>query len=310
MPDYLARVVAAGMCTSIAVKPPASGPPLLPGHRPSYPAFALPMTDVGQVEGQSMQADVSSEQVVPALPAATSAVNKQVPPRVVESTQWQQQGPTMVDATPTIRAPRALRPTHVSNPVPSQRVNQEVRPPNSSTAPGSLTGTPMPSPATPLPVALSVKEPLDERPTISSLSLPHGPVEVGDAPPMAAPNSQVRPGISHAPDRITKDKEQGVLKQVGTPQMPPAQVSARVPGIHILARSSGTPPMPPAQVSAPRMPPAHPASSRVKLTIGRLDVQVNNRQPAPPTRRAVPVGSLAATDALEQHYVDRFRLMP
>src|SRR5690348_12500885 len=103
MPDYLARVVAAGMRTSIAAKPPASGPPLLPGHRPSYSAFALPMADVGQVEGQSMQANVSTEQVVPALPAATSAINKQVPPRAVESTQWQQQGPTMVDATPTIR---------------------------------------------------------------------------------------------------------------------------------------------------------------------------------------------------------------
>lgn len=290
MPDYLARVVAAGMCTSIAVKPPASGPPLLPGHRPSYPAFAFPMTDVGQVEGQSMQTDVSTEQVVPALPAATSAVNKQVPPRAVEKTQSQQQGLSMIDSTPTIRAPKALRPTHVSGSAPSQ-VNQEVHP-KSGAAPNSIAATPMPSPAAPLPVAPREKVPIDERPAMSSLSSPHKQVEGSDTPPIAALNPRVQPGVSDAPDRVTKDRERGVL---------PAQGSLK---------QAGTPPMPPAQVSVPQIPPANPTSRRVKLTIGQVDVRVNNRPPAFPARQLPPTGSHAVTDTLEQRYLDRFRLKP
>src|SRR5438876_7010143 len=76
MPDYLARVAASGMRTRIPARPPVSGPPLLPGQRPSSFAFAPPTTGVEQVEGEG---DAATEQIVPALPAATVAVKKQVP---------------------------------------------------------------------------------------------------------------------------------------------------------------------------------------------------------------------------------------
>ncbi len=327
MPDYLARVAAAGMRTSIPARPPVSGPPLLPGQRPSSFAFAPPTTGVEHVEGEGVQGDVSTEQVVPALPAAIVAVKKQVPLttgveqvkgegvqgdmgtervvpalpaatvtvdkqvslKAVGSTQLQQQTPSI--ATPTIRAPKALRPANASGSVPS-RVSQEVIRSDRRATPNSLADTAMSSPAAPLPVAPGVKEAIAKRPTISGESLSPRMVEGRDTSSMVTVNPEFQSKIPQAADKVTKDREQGV---------PPTQGSLKQVGI---------PPMPPAQVSSPQMPPAHPTSRQVKLTIGRVDVQVNNRQPAPPTRQTGPAVSSTATDALEQRYVDRFRLKP
>jgi hypothetical protein len=365
MPDYLARVAAAGMRTSIPARPPVSGPPLLPGQRPSFFAFAPPTVDVEQVEGEAVQGEVSTERVVPALPAATVAVKKQiplttgveqvegedvqgevspervvpalpaatvavkkqvplttgveqvegedvqgevspervvpalpaatvavkkqVPPKAVGRTQLQQQAPPI--ATSTIRAPKALRPAKAPGSVPSP-VSQEVIHSDRKATPNSLADTAMSSPAAPLPVAPGVKEAIAQRPTMSGESSSSRAIEGRDTPSMVTVNPEFQSRIAQAADKVTKGREQSVLPPQG------------------LLKQVATPPMPSAQVSAPPLPPAHPTSRQVKLTIGRLDVQVNNRQPAPPTRRAAPAASSAATDGLEQRYVDRFRLKP
>ena len=62
------------------------------------------------------------------------------------------------------------------------------------------------------------------------------------------------------------------------------------------------------QGSVPLRPIVTAASRQVKLTIGRLDVQVNNHLPALSPSRAISTAIPTATDALEQHFLDRFRL--
>jgi hypothetical protein len=46
------------------------------------------------------------------------------------------------------------------------------------------------------------------------------------------------------------------------------------------------------------------------VTIGRLDVQVNNQPPAQPPSPSPAQNKGPHQDALEQHYLDRFRLKP
>lgn len=49
---------------------------------------------------------------------------------------------------------------------------------------------------------------------------------------------------------------------------------------------------------------------QVKITIGQIDVQVQNRPQAPGNVRPRPTASPPVTDRLEQHFLDRFRLKP
>lgn len=238
-------------------------------------------------------------QVVPALPAATVALHKPVPPGAPESTQPQDQVPSTKDATPVIQAPRALRPVYTAHPAASSQLHQQqATHPGVSTSPASSTGTTMSSSTTPAPIAPSIKEPTGKGPVMAGVSLSQAPVESSDMPPIAAinevkPTSQViQSTASQITDEVRQEREYGML---------PTQAALK---------QTATPPLPPAQEHAPLMPPAHPTSRQVKLTIGRLDVQVNNRQPAPPARPSAPTVSSAASDTLEQRYLDRFRLKP
>jgi hypothetical protein len=53
-----------------------------------------------------------------------------------------------------------------------------------------------------------------------------------------------------------------------------------------------------------------PPRKEARISIGRLDVQVNNHPPAPPPVRTAPPVTGNAPDALERRYLDRFRLKP
>src|SRR5260370_40248836 len=117
MPNYLARVAAAGMRTSIGAKPPVAGPPLLPRHTP--PSFTDPTT-TEQDETQFVQRDIKEEQVVPVLPITTVTLNKPVPPSAPESTPLQDQVPLTIDTAPVIRAPKILRSGYTAHREPPQ----------------------------------------------------------------------------------------------------------------------------------------------------------------------------------------------
>jgi hypothetical protein len=106
-------------------------------------------------------------------------------------------------------------------------------------------------------------------------------------------NQVTQPTALQSADKVRLEREHGIL---------PKQAALK---------HTATPPMPPAQASATLMPPANnPTSRQVKLTIGQLDVQVHNRLPAPPAKQSPSTVSNAVTDALEQRYLDRFRLKP
>ena|SRR6266487_1973369 len=296
MPNYLARVAAAGMRTTIPAKPPVAGPPILPGHRP--PNFAV-ATGIAQGEGQGLQPEINEEQVVQALPAATLALNKPVSPSTPESMQLEDQAHSTIDATLAIQAPRTLRPAYKPRPDSQQLHQVEAIRSGGSTSPMSSTGTTMSSSIMPSPDAPRIKEPTDKGPVIPGVSLPRAMLESSDTLPVAAvkqisqANQVTQPTALQSADKVRLEREHGIL---------PTQAALK---------QTATPPMPPAQASVPLMPPANnPTSRQVKLTIGQLDVQVHNRLPAPPAKQSPSTVSNAVTDALEQRYLDRFRLKP
>jgi hypothetical protein len=47
---------------------------------------------------------------------------------------------------------------------------------------------------------------------------------------------------------------------------------------------------------------------RARITIGRIDVQVQNQPVAPPAAAPLPLANLRPGDLLAQYYLDRFRL--
>src|SRR2546423_10988591 len=168
MPNYLARVAAAGMRTSIAAKPPVAGPLLLPRHTP--PSFTDPTT-TEQGEGQLGQRDIKEEQVVPAVPITTVTLNKPVPSSAPESTPLQDQVPLTIETTPVIRAPRMLRPVSTAHPeLPQLHQEQTAHPGKSTSSVFSTSATMSPS-TTPSPIAHS------KGPVTAGGSLPRVAVE-------------------------------------------------------------------------------------------------------------------------------------
>jgi len=309
MPNYLARVAAAGMRTSIAAKPPVAGPPLSLKHiQPSFTA----LTTTEQGEAQLIQRDIKEEQVVPALPITTVTLNKPVPPGGRESTSLQDQVPLTIDTTPVIRAPRIPRPVNTAHPELPQLHEEQTAHPGKSTSSVFSTSATMSLSTTPSPfahnkgpvtaggslprVAVESKEPTGKGQVTTQRSLPPAPVESGDRLPKASVHEVklVNQAVQSTPlpltDKVRYEREHSM------------------PAVQAAPKQMATPPRPPAQVNVPPMPATNPTSRQVKLTIGQVDVRVHNRLPAPPSRQVPSMSRFAVTDTLEQHYLDRFRL--
>ena len=225
-------------------------------------------------------------------------------PTAQESMHLPGQKSAAIDAAPIIHAPRALRPcTSTSEPVAAKVHRKELS--DVSMLPMASTGTSRPVLTPP-----HLQERINTIPAASGVSLPREPIEVSSNPSASAAPRVTQPQQSRSPDKATSDQEnnmpltQGVLPLVRTSLMP-AEREALPQG--------AMPPMPIekgalSQGGIPLMPAASAASRQVKLTIGRLDVRVNNHPPAPSPGRSAPIVSPPATDALEQHSLDRFRL--
>lgn len=318
MANYLERVAAAGMRTSVAAKPPVVGPPILPGR--GLPDLTL-ASAMEQGESRDIQRD--KVEVEPLLPAAPAAMNRPTFPQSGERSPFQGQLSPTSSAMPIIQASKMVQPAHTpfSNaPRVNQRmehdqaapspdvpqVNQPARP-NVNMSPVDSTDTVLLTSKTPY-----RKEPTSTAPVLSSLSsassdadvpMPHKQVKDVDKPPMDAAShivrirelveGKTRPPVTAAP-RMSQSNTSQAFDKVAHDRAHRVQ--------------SAQPVLP--QASTPVLPPTHTPARQVKLTIGRLDVQVHNRPPVPPVVRSSPPASPPVTHALELHYLDRFRFKP
>lgn len=340
MADYLARIAAAGTRTSMQAKPPVSGPALLPGPPLSsmlYPAHVALIEEVPTLSDiPGTQVPLPDSSAVP-MPPTTEAISHDVAPMksytsikeeqpiaapvpVIsntptipveqESIHSQAQKPAASDAAPIILAPRALR--HSASASQSdiaqlhdvKHVYQKGQP-DAHRPPTVSTGTSQPSHIPP-----SSQEWINTTPTTSGTSLPQAPIEHSRrrSPPAATQimqPQQWRPPEKTMPDQGNNERPtQEMQSHIPTSLMPAEQ--GPIPQV-------ATPPIPIkketlSQGSMPLIPTTRTTSRQVKLTIGRLDVQVNNHPPAPSPGRSIPAVNPPATDALEQHCLERFHL--
>lgn len=180
------------------------------------------------------------------------------------------------ETSPVIYAPRALRPA----PAPAGRL------PISSAEP-MITGDRISSPIPP-------SAPLDDAPTARA----EGP-GVRDRGIVAG--EKIASPVAHHSSR--NPVEQAAQPQAQA-QISPAQMARAGQEIATGGRIS-----PAITHHAPGVTPPATARPPVRISIGQIDVQVNNRPPAPPARPAAPVDRGTA-DSLEQRGLERFRLRP
>jgi hypothetical protein len=338
MADYLARIAAAATGTTMQAKPPVSGPSLLPGPPPSgmlYPAHIahgeevptlsdipgtqMPLPDSSDVLTQasveetssdvaSMKSYASIEEEQP-IAAPMAAISN--PPTILEAQESvlvQGLKPATSDAALIIRAPRALRhPALQSNTAQFSDVKHIYQKEQSDVLmpPIVSTDTSQPSYAPP-----PSHEQTDKIPTSLGISLLQAPIEQSSKLPPATAPQITQPQQWGPPNKTMPDQgnnapsTQGMQAHIQTAQKPAEQGLIPQGATHPLPIKKGEL----SKGSISMMPASRMASRQVRLSIGRLDVQVNNHPPAPSPERSIPAVNPSATDALEQHYLDRFHL--
>ncbi len=332
---YLARVAAAGARTESFGHPPASVPPLLPSAglviAPRAAELELPV----DVDGVSEQPTTSEHGEEPdATDTRASDISR--------SPHEGQAGniavaPAEPPAIPAVRRTRALFPAEV----PSARdmgtvTAHELRPSSARDAASMLaapTGAPVPAPAghgtrgrsgapasgptvnatgapSPWRSGDPLSRPLPPLPSLESLSA--APARLGDV--IQAGAGGLAPALQSTPRLSPR------VPGLPTPAQPPAQSST-----HALDAVSPQPPAPPRlreqlSVILPPAPAPLPAASTqppllhptggqrgVRLTIGRIDVQVQNQPQALPRTQAPPP---PPSGTPVNGYLERFWLKP
>jgi hypothetical protein len=300
MANYLQRVAAAGMRTTMAAKPPVAGPPILPGYGFSDLASAS-----GMERSESRDIQRGTMQAGPLLPAASTAMNIPISSQRADHPPFQGQFPPTSSTMPTIRVSKVTGEQRtLSSALPQVNQPGRANTPHGSSAPSTNTIIPPsrephrrePTSAAPAPPSPSDPPSLPGRPRLREL------VQEADKPSMHVTTRVAR--LRESIEDNTRSSATTAF-QVSQPNTSPfgkgvsGRVSQAQPAQNVVP-----------QMSAPVMPPSTPPSRQVKLTIGRLDVQVHNQPSAPAVRRPMPAASTPVTHTLEQHYVDRFRLKP
>jgi hypothetical protein len=312
LPNYLARVALAGARTAPPARPPAAGPLRLPDRVGAAPIEAPPggpvhVTEAGPPGPEEAEptilstprprAEAPPEDVPPARPTALrEPAETKMPPRAG----------ARLENVPTVRMPGALRP-----PAHPPDTGEVVRAGSSA----------LPEPSPPVPVGkppggrelppVSTKR--DDEDGGSSVERPgRRPETEGDAAeavsrPARAPSADAGV-VTEGPKRSRPPRGEA------TPAAPvPAAPTPAAPGVPAVA------PRPQPGVIRPVAAPFEPVrataggtepwreSRRVRVSIGRMEVQVNNPPPAPPAARPMPPAP-APADIFELRLLGRFRL--
>ena len=310
MPNYLARVAAAGARTSTPIRPPVGAPPVMPGPGLFEPALSAEM------EAEVVPpAAADTSRLLDASPAPSTPALGATPPRVPTADLPSTASP----ASPAVARPEggpAAPPPPAAPSSPRMEPQQEIQRPMSVDiirVPKSLRAAPIS--ATP-PAAAGARN--SEKPPAEAPVRPPAPMP-------AAVRQHPVPALTERPSDLTVAAEAspatpaaaaplpegspfpGGLPSSAVPmQRESAAVAASVPARRPDPGFTGLP-LPPAQAGPPEPPVAAQRSSRI--TIGRLEVQVANHPP-PPAARPSRLPSPPDRDILAGLYLDRFPLMP
>jgi hypothetical protein len=341
LPNYLARVALAAARTTSPARTPAAGPPRLPdlgrtglleaptqdsadparGAHPGAQGLPpapdrAPVPPAGRepppADGTSGPPDPARDVPGPRAEAPLQEVPQARPParrEVAETPGPPPAGGAGVEGVPTFRVPRALRPS----------ASTPRRP--AGTEDVVAAGSPVAARPLPPPAGQKLK------PESEPASLPV--TRAGDVgPPIVrsahGAKTQGEDETARAPTTPAPADPAGVMTPRGEwSQPPPAAATSVSPVLAApVPAIPGAPAVAPASapvlvravaaasdlVRSPRSP-TEPrrGSHRVRVSIGRLEVQVNNPPPAPPAARSAHPAR-APADLLERRFLERFTL--
>lgn len=293
MANYLERVASSAGRRAAIARPPSSGPPLLPGALP-VPAEGLFPSDTDEsFEASSHDRRESSR------PEERAEVK---PPSPVEVPLTARMTEPRDDVPPPEAKPRASHESLSSEPPFTVHLPKTLRPLSASKVPPPSAHE-QPLPRAPLPAST------EAGPRLSGLEVTHSAEVDTTAPPVETK------GPDTERDNEPPARQQPLREAVATPIKTDAAVSETlpVPRVHDDGRqmhSDSVEPSP--RASSPvHLPPvaagSAPRPEQSRITIGSLEVMVNNRPPVTPSRPAA-MPSRSEQLNLEKRYLDRFRL--
>lgn len=241
-----------------------------------------------------------------------SALETQVPPPASKEALSGKEEPSRFKPGPVIQAPKALRGI-ATNTVETSSVTGRSDPARKDPAPPGSFGVsaPQPRPARePQNIAGSPALPEDRS---YAASAPAPSFESGRQSP-ASPASTHAPARTRAVPQATSANQPSQIQAESraTMRLPSGGESSRSTPeqgtVSAITRQPDARPIP-ARPAAPATAPPASAKRQGRITIGQIDVQVNNHPPAPTTNPPPPARSLTS-DILEKRYLDRFPLRP
>lgn len=302
MATYLDRVAAAGTRVNLEARPSPAAPPVLPGmvtrdHVPVeggsafHPAMenraassTIPAASDTVLRGSAGSTNIAAIRSTESAPlratseantaptvSVSSAKSKSLPARGAGSSSESSSDPSPTPPAETLLLNSGARPSLVASAVRASQAHD--RAPRVTTR---VNNNPVSSGANDLSL-------------LSALSVP-------------APSPAITPSREHTTARTeTRDREIDVI-----PQSPRAKDSeSQSANAAVPQPTIGISPMPLAHASTSRGSEAEP-----RITIGRVDVLVNNQLPPRPLATVASPGTASVHMGLRAHFLDRFILRP
>lgn len=301
MANYLERVASSAGRRAAIAKPPSSGPPLLPGALP-VPAEGLFPSDVEQPLEAS-----SHERREPSRPEERAEIK---PPLPVEVPLTSRTTEPREDVHPPEPKPRATQESLSSEPPFTVHLPKTLRPVGASKVPPPVAPE-QPPPRAPLPASTEAGpiSPVSEVTHSAEVDTTAPPVETKAPDADRGPEDQLvrQPPVRQPPLR----------QPPATPIKTEAPISETLPAPRV-QHDDGPQPHSDRVEPAPRasspvhLPPvvagSAPRQEQSRITIGSLEVMVNNHPPVAPARPPSATASRSEQLNLEKRYLDRFRL--
>lgn len=303
MATYLDRVAAAGTRVNLEARPSPAAPPVLPGM--------VTRDHVSVEEGSAFHPAMENRAASSTIPAASDTVlpesagsantvairsTESAPPRVTSE----------ANTAPTVSVPSAK-----SKPLPARVANSSSESSSHPSPKPPVETLPLNSGARLSLVASAVRasQAHDRAPRVTTRvnnnpdSSRVSDVSALSALSVPAPSPAIRPSREHSTDGPeTRDRE---IADV-IPQSPRAKDSeSQSANAAVPQPTIGISPVPVAHASASRSSEAEP-----RITIGRVDVLVNNQLPPRPFPTVPSSNSASAHMGLRAHFLDRFILRP
>jgi hypothetical protein len=303
MATYLDRVAAAGTRVNLEARPSPADPPVLPGmvtrdHLPVEEGSAFHPAMENRAATSIIPA--ASDTVLPESAGSANTVairsTESAPPRVTSET----------NTAPAVSVPSAK-----SKPLPARVAGSSSESSFDPSPKPPVETLPLNSGARPSLVASAVRasQTHGRAPRVTT-RVNNNPVSSGandlsllSALSVPAPSPAIPPSREHStdgPENRDREIADVIPRSLRAEDSESQSASAAVPQPTI-----GISPMPVAHASTSRSSEAEP-----RITIGRVDVLVNNQLPPRPFATVASSGTTSAHMGLRAHFLDRFILRP